>query len=174
MSSLKSLFRKKHKYETQADLKNMTPEQIVNIDPKDIGFYIDKEKGGVKLDELQRRAMYRLIAIKKHAKNETQRQQSIEEFLQNVGIKPNPEVEKLMGDTYIETMYEQLEQKDLENRLRKLKDQPIVPDTEEEAMIRSMRNLKIGGKLRRKTVSKRKRRYNTKKGRKLRKSRRRK
>ena len=55
MSSLKSYFRKKHRYETQADLKNMTAEQIVNIDPKDVGFYIEQETGGVPLEGVKKR-----------------------------------------------------------------------------------------------------------------------
>jgi len=59
-------------------------------------------------------------------------------------------------------MSEQLKQKDLENRLRKLKDQPVIPDTEDEALFRRTQGLKAGrGK--RKTISKRKRREKNKK-----------
>ena len=48
--SAKSYFRrmgigKQHRYETQADLQDMTREEIVRIDPKDIGLYIETETG---------------------------------------------------------------------------------------------------------------------------------
>ena len=65
-------------------------------------------------------------------------------------------------------MREQLELKDMTNRLRALDNRPPIPDTEEESMARRLQNL--GGK-RRKTVSKRKRREKTRKGRKGRKGR---
>ena len=66
-------------------------------------------------------------------------------------------------------MREQLESKDMTNRLRALDNRPPIPDTEEESMARRLNGLQ-GGK-RRKTVSKRKRREKTRKGRKGRKGR---
>lgn len=51
--SYKSYFRravgKKHTYETQADLKDMSREAILRIDPKDIGTYVETETGGIPL-----------------------------------------------------------------------------------------------------------------------------
>lgn len=168
MSSLKSYFRlKKHRYETQADLKDMTAEQIVNINPKDVGNYLKDETGGIPLEGVKRSAMTTLLAIKKYDKerpNEKARQGAISRFLESVNIKPNPEVDKLMLDTHTEMMKENLQIKDMENRLRKLNNQSIIPDTEEEAMARRLQNL--GGKRKRRTVSKRKRREKTRKGRK--------
>ena len=62
-------------------------------------------------------------------------------------------------------MRENLEQKDLENRLKKLNDQEPIPDTEEEAIFRRINRL--GGKRRKnKTVYKKK----SRKGRKNRKT----
>ena len=179
MSSLKSYFRKKHRYETQADLKDMTAEQIVNIDPKDVGFYIEQETGGVPLEGVKKKAMWSLLSIKRHNKptpNERARQGAISRFLDTEGIRPNPEVDNLIANTHTEMaqenmakMREQLELKDMTNRLRALDNRPPIPDTEEESMARRLNGLQ-GGK-RRKTVSKRKRREKTRKGRKGRKGR---
>ena len=178
MSSLKSYFRKKHRYETQADLKDMTAEQIVNIDPKDVGFYIEQETGGVPLEGVKKKAMWSLLSIKRHNKptpNERARQGAISRFLDTEGIRPNPEVDNLIANTHTEMaqenmakMREQLELKDMTNRIRALDNRPPIPDTEEESMVRRLQNL--GGK-RRKTVSKGKRREKTRKGRKGRKGR---
>jgi hypothetical protein len=160
--------RKKHKYETQADLKDMSAEQIVSLNPGDVGTYIERETGGIPLEGVKKRAMFSLLAIKKQNKqtpSESGRQRAISSFLQRESIKPDPEVTKLLVETDNQVMKEKLEQKDLENRLRKLNDQAIIPDTEDEALFRRVQSLKAG-KRKRKTVSKRKRREKTKKGRK--------
>ena len=180
MSSLKSFFRKKHRYETQADLKDMTAEQIVNLNPKDVGTYLENETGGIPLEGQKRRAMFTLLNIKKREKetpNATAKQRAITSFLEREGIKSNPEVDKLIADTQTEMVQEdmakikeQIEIKDMTNRLRALDNKPPIPDTEEEAMVRRL--LKLGGK-RRRTVSKGKRKGKTRKGRKGRKTNRR-
>ena len=149
MSSLKSYFRKKHKYETQAQLKDMTAEQIVNIDPRDVGSYIETETGGIPLTGVKRKAMYRLLAIKKQDKltpNPTARQNSIREFLEREGIRENPEVTKLLIETDNQIMSDRVSQKQLENRLRKLSDQPQIPYTEDEELHMRLQNLKIAGR----------------------------
>ena len=178
MSSLKSYFRKKHRYETQADLKNMTAEQIVSLNPSEVGFYIEQETGGVPLEGVKKKAMWSLLSIKRHNKatpNERARQGAISRFLDTEGIRTNPEVDRLIANTQTEMvqenmarMREQLESKDMTNRLRALDNRPPIPDTEEEAMVRRIQNL--GGK-RRRTVSKGKRRGKTRKSRKGRKGR---
>ena len=178
MSSLKSYFRKKHRYETQADLKNMTAEQIVSLNPSEVGFYIEQETGGVPLEGVKKKALWTLLAIKRQNKatpNERARQGAISRFLDTEGIKSNPEVDRLIADTQTEMvqedmakMREQLELKDMTNRLRALDNRPPIPDTEQESMAR-----RLGGKRKRKTVSKRKRREKTRKSRKGRKTNRR-
>jgi hypothetical protein len=180
MSSLKSFFRKKHRYETQADLKDMTPEQIVNINPKDVGTYLENETGGIPLEGQQRRAMFTLLNIKKREKetpNARAKQSAITSFLEREGIKSNPEVDAVIAEVgsevvqeNMEKIKEQIQEKDFRNRLLALDDKPPIPDTEEEAMVRRL--MKLGGK-RRKTVSKRKSRSKTRKGRKGRKTNRR-
>ena len=49
MSSLKSFFRKKHRFETQADLKDMTAEQIINLNPQEVSEKIAEKDGGIPL-----------------------------------------------------------------------------------------------------------------------------
>lgn len=178
MSSLKSYFRKKHRYETQADLKNMTAEQIVSLNPSEVGYYIEEETGGVPLEGVKKKAMWTLLAIKRQNKarpDERARQGAISRFLDTEGIRTNPEVDRLIANTQTEMvqenmarMREQLESNDMTNRIRALDNRPPIPDTEEEAMVRRIQNL--GGK-RRRTVSKGKRRGKTRKSRKGRKGR---
>jgi len=176
MSSLKSYFRKKHKYETQADLKDMTAEQIVSLNPSEVGYYLEEETGGVPLEGVKRRAMFSLLAIKKQNKatpNERARQGAISRFLDREGIKSDPEVQKLIDSTRDQMVQEdkaklkeQIDMKNMENRLRALDNKAPIPYTEEEDMF--IRLQKLGGK--RRTVSKRKRREKTRKGRKGRKT----
>ena len=171
MSSLTSLFRKKHKYETQADLKDMSAEQIVRLNPGEVGHYIEGETGGIPLTGKKKSAMITLLAIKRHNKatpNEGARQGAITRFLRTEGIVSDPEVDKLIMNTHTENMREQLQLKDMTNRLRALSNKQPIPDTDEESMARRLQNLNSGGKRKRKrkTVSKRTRKEKTKKGRK--------
>ena len=182
MSSLKSFFRKKHRFETQADLKDMTAEQIVNLNPKDVGTYLENETGGIPLEGQKRRAMFTLLNIKKREKetpNATAKQRAITSFLEREGIKSNPEVDKLIADTQTEMVQEdmakireQIQLKNMDNRLRALDNKPPIPYTEEEKIVVRLDGI-YGGKRKRKTVSKRKRREKTRKGRKGRKTNRR-
>jgi hypothetical protein len=183
MSSLKNYLRKNfgksHRYETQADLKDMTAEQIVNIEPKDVGYYIEQETGGVPLEGVKKDAMTTLLFIKQYNKkrpNETARQRAITSFLDRVKIKSNPEVDRLIADTRaemaekdMEEVRKEVDRKDMTNRLRALKNLPPSEIyTEEESMVKRLNALKAG---KRRTVSKGKRREKTRKGRKGRKGR---
>ena len=178
MSSFKSYFRKKHKYGSQADLKDMSAEQIVSLNPSDVGYYLEEETGGVPLEGVKRRAMITLLAIKKQNKatpNERARQGAISRFLDREGIRPDPEVQGLIDSTRDEMIQEdkvklkeQINMKNMENRLRALDNKGTIPYTEEESIF--IRLQKLGGKSKSKTVSKRKRREKTRKGRKGRKS----
>ena len=99
--SLKSYFRKDHKYKTQADLKDMTAEQIVSLNPSDIGFYVETETGGIPLTGVKKRALFNLLARKKLEKksgiNLLAREKIINNFLQREGL--DPEVTKLLAET---------------------------------------------------------------------------
>jgi hypothetical protein len=173
-----SFFRKKHRYETQADLKDMTAEQIVSLNPGDVGYYIEQETGGVPLEGVKKKAIWTLLAIKKQNKarpDETARQRAITSFLQREGIRPDPEVDRLIANTQTEMV-----QENMDNRLRALDNKPPIPYTEEEKVVVRLDGI-YGGKrkskaLRKffgKTISKRKRREKTRKGRKGRKTNRR-
>ena len=185
MSSLKSFFknpfRKKHKYETQADLKDMSAEQIVSLNPIEVGYYIQEEDGGIPLEGVKQSALFRLLAIKRQNKirpNEKVRQKLINDFLVEKGIKSNPEVDRLIAQVQEEIieedkvkMQEQIDMKNFDNRLRALDNKPPIAYTTEEDMF--IRLQKLGGKGKRRTVSKGKRREKTRKGRKGRKTNRR-
>ena len=167
-SSFKSYFGKKHTYNTQADLKDMTPEQIVNLNPKEISSDVETNTGGIPLTGVKRKAMLNLLAIKRQEKKTPSvkgRQNAIDNFLNREGLNKASEVTSLIVKTDNQLMRENLEQKDLENRLKKLNDQEPIPDTEEEAIFRRINRL--GGKRRKnKTVYKKK----SRKGRKNRKT----
>lgn len=161
MSSLKSYFRKKHKYETQADLKDMTAEQIVSLNPSDVGTYIETETGGIPLTGVKKRALNNLLAQKRVEKesgpNPTARERVIDSFLKRENLRNDPEVDKLIVQTNAEVMGDKVRMKEMENRLRRLRDEPEIPYTEEEKTYLRLSKLNTGGK------TKRRRRHRTKK-----------
>lgn len=165
MSTLRSYFRKKHKYETQADLKDMTAEQIVSLNPSDVGTYIEGDTGGVPLQGVKKRALYNLLAQKRAEKesghNPTARQRVIDDFLKREGLRNDPQVTKLLVDTNTEILRERVNMKEMENRLRKLRDEAEIPYTEEEKMHLRLSKLNYGGKTRRKIKRKKTRRIRT-------------
>ena len=166
MSSLKSYFGKKHKYETLADLirERSTPEEIIRTDPKDIRTDILDKPIFPPLSEQQTKALRMLLAIKRQEKksgeNLAAREKVITQFLQF-----EPQVDALIVKTTGEVLKEQVEQKDLENRLRALRDEPTIPYTEEEALYKRKLELSKGGKRTRK-YRKNSRKHNKKSSRK--------
>jgi hypothetical protein len=111
--SYKSYFRravgKKHTYETQSDLKDMSREAILRIDPKDIGTYVETETGGIPLTGDKKKALTRLLAIKRFEKENPSaingRDKLISDFEKREGWVSNPEVNKLIIDTTKEMEY---------------------------------------------------------------------
>ena len=162
MSSLKSYFRKKHKYETQADLKDMTAEQIVSLNPSDVGSYIETETGGIPLTGVKKRAMFNLLAQKREEKksgpNPAARERVIDSFLKREGLRNDPETTKLLVETNSEVVGDKVRMKQMENRLRKLRDEPEIPYTDEEQIYVRMNNLRAGRKTRRNRKQKTKKR----------------
>ena len=138
---------KKHKYKTQADLRGMSAEQIINLEPDDVKGTIGENDEEHRLEGDERSAMNFLLSIKgiekKSGKNKQMRQSAITDFLQRKRIIPNPEVDALMKITEEEVKNDKKFINDTINRLNQL-----------------------GGKRKGKTVSKRKRRGKTRKGRK--------
>jgi phosphorylcholine metabolism protein LicD len=145
---------KKHKYESQADLKDMTREEIVRIDPKDIGLYVETETGDIPLTGDKKKALTRLLAIKRLEKENpsasSQRDKLINDFEKREGWVSNPEVDRLIIDTTKQVEYGKLADKKMGNRLLALGDKPIVPLTEEEELWDSLENLEKGGRKTRK------------------------
>lgn len=148
--SLKSYFRKKRKYDTQADLKDMTAEQILRLDPSDVGYHISDETGGVPLKGVKLRALYNLLAYKKVAKetglNPQLREKQIDAFLKRENLREDPEVNELIVKTTQDVMNEKVSQKQLENRFRKLNEQSEIPYTDEEKLHMRLQKLALGGK----------------------------
>lgn len=154
MSMFKSVFGKKHKYETLADLirERSTPEEIVRTDPKDINSAIMEQHSDVTLNEQQKRALLTLLGIKRQEKlsgvNLAARERVIMQFLQF-----QPQVDALIAETTGEIvketnklLKEQIEQKDLENRLRALRNELPIPYTVEEEIYKRKLGLKKGGR----------------------------
>ena len=128
MSFTKYLRRKTHKYETQADLQNMSAEDILRIDPDDIGFYIKTETGGVPLTGVKKLALDNLLAYKEQSKklgkNEAVRERNIQSFLTREGIVNDPEVDRVIEAMALEIIRKintrDYELADLKNKLRGL------------------------------------------------------
>jgi hypothetical protein len=148
--SLKSYFRKDHRYKSQADLKDMTAEEIVSLNPSDVGFYVETETGGIPLTGVKKRALYNLLARKKVEKktgiNQKAREKIINEFLQREGLRSDPQVTKLLVDTDYNIMSDRVQMKSMENRLRKLRNEKEIPYTDEETMYIRMQKLHVGGR----------------------------
>ena len=120
-NSLKSFFRKPHKYETQADLDKLTADEIIHLDPKEVGLYVENEDGGVKLTGAKRASMLRLLSIKRDEKANPsliRLRASVVDKLTN----RDKEVEQLMRDAQKEIE----EEITTRNRLTLL-DNPQVP-----------------------------------------------
>ena len=150
---MRSFSLKSHKYETKNDLKAMTPIQIVNIDPSDIGFHIDHSKGN--LVAMQQKALNRLLAIKQAHKlkpNEQSRKKAILAFLDREGLLNDPDVDDLISEMQSvvmakeiqsdrATMRQTIDDKDFSNRLLALNDKTPVPYTSEEQLFLRMEKL---------------------------------
>ena len=203
MSSFLKLFKgKEYVYNSPNALINFSPEEILNlVNPKDVNPDILKHGHG-RLGKYQYEALQGIIELQK-IKDTTQHKKIIDEKIEKMHrnrdygeeertrrivqgytdrdipvssaasfSKGQSKVDALIVDTTKEMIAEQVKDKDLQNRLRALKDEPQIPYTEEEKIYKATQ--KLGGKRKRKNVSKRRRREKTRKGRKHRKTHRRK
>lgn len=166
--SIKSYFRKKHKYETQADLKDLTAEQIVSLNPAYIGFYIEDETGGIPLTGVKKRALFNLLSQKREEKtsgpNPKAREKIIDSFLKRENLRNDPDVNKLIVQANTEVMGDKVKTKEMENRLRRLEDKSEMPYTEEEKLHLRLSKLNTnGGKTKRNRRRKTKKRKSLKK-----------
>lgn len=190
--------KKDYPYNYPNDLTIFTPEEIITIvNPDDVNPDIST-KGFGRLGKYQYKALQGLIELQKikdKSKHEELKAKKLKEMrdkpdydeeernriiIQGMAQKATPvlasarnssssEEDDLIVDTINEMTAEELKKKDLENRLRALKDQPIIPDTTAESLLRKIK--KNGGKRKGRTLSKKQRREKkTRKGRKHRKT----
>lgn len=164
-----NFFRKKHKYETQSDLQDLSVEDIIRIDPKDIGFYIKDETGGNPLTGDKLKALNKLLAFKRNIpKGRPVPESMIQQYLNE-----DAEINKMMGEATGEIVKEykaktvdDLKMLDLKRGIDSLGNKMLQPVTNDESTKRKWTNL--GGRTRKPRKSKKSR-----KSRKPRKSRRR-
>ena len=172
-----NFFRKKHKYETQADLQDLSVEEIIRIDPKDIGLYIEEETGGNPLTGDKLKALNRLLAFKRNIpKGKPVPESMIQKFLnEDAEIRKvtNSAISEIVNENKQQTIND-LKMLDLKRGIDSLSDRMIEPVSDKESKDRRWTNL--GGrtrKLRKSKKSLRKLRKSKKSLRKSRKSRRR-
>lgn len=159
-----SFFRKKHKYETQSDLQDLSVEEIIRIDPKDIGFYIEEETGGNPLTGDKLKALNRLLSFKRSIpKGRPVPESMIQKFLNE-----DAEIRKVTDEAISEIVNENKQQTindlkmlDMQRGIDTLNNRMPQPVTKDESMKRKYIN--TGGRTRK--------RRNMKKRRKMRKTR---
>lgn len=154
-----SFFRKKHKYETQSDLQGLSVEEIIRIDPKDIGFYIEEETGGNPLTGDKLKALKKLLAFKRNIpKGRPVPESMIQQFLNE-----ESQINKMMGEATNEIVKENKQQTiddlkmlDLKRGVDSLSNRMPQPVTTDESIKRKWTNLGGRTRKRRKTRKQRK------------------
>lgn len=154
-----NFFRKKHKYETQSDLQGLSVEEIIRIDPKDIGFYIEEETGGNPLTGDKLKALKKLLAFKRNIpKGRPVPESMIQQFLNE-----ESQINKMMGEATNEIVKENKQQTiddlkmiDLKRGVDSLSNRMPEPVTKDESIKRKWTNLGGRTRKRRKTRKQRK------------------
>jgi hypothetical protein len=144
-----NFLRKKHKYETQSNLQNLSVEEIIRIDPKDIGFYIEEETGGNPLTGDKLKALNKLLAFKRNIpKGRPVPESMIQQFLNE-----DAQINKMMGEATNELVKENKQQTiddlkmlDLNRGVDALSNRMPQPVTKDEDTKRKWTNL--GGRTR--------------------------
>ena len=168
---------KKHKYETQSDLQDLSVEEIIRIDPKDIGFYVEEETGGNPLTGDKLKALNKLLAFKRNIpKGRPVPESMIQQFLNE-----DAQTKQLINEATAEIVKENkqktvddLKMLDLNRGVDALNNRMPQPVTKDESTKRKWINL--GGRTRRrlrKARKSRKQKKSKKMLRKLKKSKRR-
>jgi hypothetical protein len=149
MSFFRKTFGKKHKYETQADLQGFTVEEIIRINPSDVGSYIEEETGGNPLTGDKLKALKKLLAFKRNIpKGRPVPESMIQQYLNE-----EAQINKLMGEAtgeivkeYKQKTIDDLNMLDLERRKAALNNQMPQSVTKDEGTKRKWTNL--GGRTR--------------------------
>ena len=147
---ISSLFtRKNHKYKNPNDFKNMTIEEIIKTDPKDIKSNIIDKEEIINLSSTQREALRKLVAIKKLEKKlkvtEEKKKEIRNNYINNY-LSEKASVINLLVKSNTEVDKEDLFTKDIEDRSNKLKDKPTTPNTVYQKFALRNETLKRGGK----------------------------
>lgn len=153
-----NFFRKKHKYETQADLQGFTVEEIIRIDPKDIGFYIEENPGPKPLVGDKLKALKKLLAFKRNIPKGAQVPESMIQQYLNEEAQINKMIGEATGEVvkeYKKKTVDDLNMIDLERRLAALHNQMPEPITKDEVSKRKWTNL--GGRTKRSRKSRKSR-----------------
>jgi organic radical activating enzyme len=153
-----NFFRKKHKYETQSDLEGLSVEEIIRIDPKDIGFYIEEETGGNPLTGDKLKALNKLLAFKRNIpKGRPVPESMIQQFLNE-----DAEINKMMGEATNELVKENKQQTindlkmlDMQRGIDTLNNRMPQSVTKDESIKRKYVN--IGGRTRKRTKTRKQR-----------------
>ena len=119
---------KTHKYESTLPLEHFSVEQILRIDPKDVGFNIREKEGIRKLEDAEKsKALAYLLLIKENEKKgiwkEEDRNKHIEKYLETES-KLNEQVRRqensLIKNAQEEVKTEQRFARDMQGRLNEL------------------------------------------------------
>ena len=147
-----NFFRKKHKYETQSDLQNLSVKEIIRIDPKDIGLYIEEETGGNPLTGNKLKALHKLLAFKRNIpKGSPVPESMIQQFLNE-----DTQINKVIDETKSKMIQENKQQTknelqilDTQRGIDSLNNRMPQSVTKDESMKRKWTNL--GGRIRTRT-----------------------
>ena len=158
-----NFLRKKHKYETQSDLQNLSVEEIIRVDPKDIGFYIEEETGGNPLTGDKLKALNKLLAFKRNIpKGRPVPESMIQQFLNE-----DAQINKMVGEATNELVKENKQQTiddlkmlDLNRGVDALSNRMPQPVTKDEDTKRKWTNL--GGRTRKSKKSRQNKRKSRK------------
>jgi hypothetical protein len=157
-------FKKTHDYNTQADLDNLTAEEIIKLSPSKIGTYITDENNPVSLTGDKKRAMLQLLSIKKMEKKtpslKTRRNYIVNNFMDSIGksSKTNTVINSIMDELVQENnkkLSEAVEFKRLTQRLDRLNDRKETPFTAEEKLYIRMNDIGMGIRKKNKTKKRR-------------------
>lgn len=132
---------KTHKYESTLPLKLFSVEQILSIDPKDIGLNIREKEGSIRLNDEQSRALAFLLLLKEEEQKEPSKKGEHDRRVQ-MYLQRESEVSGLIKNTQKEVEKENNYQtrlhalypnySDLEERHRKL-NEPIAPKVQDKS-----------------------------------------
>lgn len=163
MSSLRNFFRSKKEHENKSKLQNMSPEQIVRLDPKTVSSKIVNDNK-TQLSHFQNEALKKLLFIKEKMKEDPtyNRERAITNFLNKNKFVDMANIDKYVKNTEERLKRAQNESASLRNQFNSLYNSPFTQDEEEELQ-RELDALGKGGSKKRKTKKRNTKKRNNKK-----------